>query len=130
RHFMKESESSYMQRNHLIDRTEFIDNVALCVGEDDKIYDSVIAAQAADSLLQVSGIQATFAITRRDEHTVGISARSDRTINVQVRKEELVRRGHLAYVTTQIKDISMLVEHDKVLHMSNNDEATQPETVD
>ena len=130
RHFMKESESSYMQRNHLIDRTEFIDNVALCVGEDDKIYDSVIAAQAADSLLQVSGIQATFAITRRDEHTVGISARSDGTINVQVIMEELGGGGHLANAATQIKDISVLDAREKVLEILNKDEEPQPETED
>ncbi|KRM53196.1 DHH family phosphoesterase [Ligilactobacillus araffinosus] len=130
RHFMKESESSYMQRNHLIDRTEFIDNVALCVGEDDQIYDSVIAAQAADSLLQVSGIQATFAITRRDEHTIGISARSDGTINVQVIMEELGGGGHLANAATQIKDISVLDAREKVLEILNKDEEPQSETED
>lgn len=121
RHFMKESESSYMQRNHLIDRTEFIENVAMCVGEEDRIYDPVIAAQAADSLLQVSGIQATFAITRRDEQKIGISARSDGSINVQVIMEKLGGGGHLANAATQVKDMSVEEARDEVLAILNEE---------
>ena len=126
RHFMKESESSYMQRNHLIDRTEFIENIALCVGEEDKIYDSVITAQAADSLLQVSGIQATFAITRRSNDTVGISARSDGSINVQVIMEEMGGGGHLSNAATQIKDITVDEARQKLLDTLKAEKEPQP----
>ena len=31
-----------------------------CVGEDDRVYDPVTAAQAADMLLQMDGIDASF----------------------------------------------------------------------
>ncbi|WP_179854480.1 DHH family phosphoesterase, partial [Ligilactobacillus animalis] len=54
RHFMKESVNSYMQRNHLVERTEFTEGEAICCGEEDRVYDPVIAAQVADSLLNVS----------------------------------------------------------------------------
>lgn len=117
RDFMKESEGSYMQRNHLIDRTEFLGNVAICTGEDEKVYDSVITAQAADSLMQVSGIQATFAITRRSEDMIGISARSDDSINVQVIMEEMGGGGHLANAATQIKDITVPEARKKLLEI-------------
>lgn len=128
RHFMKESSSSYMQRNHLIDRTEFIENIALCAGEDDKIYDSVITAQAADSLLQVSGIQATFAITRRDNETVGISARSDGSINVQVIMEEMGGGGHLANAATQIKNVTVTEAREQLLAILKSEKEPQPVT--
>ncbi|WP_290033179.1 DHH family phosphoesterase [Ligilactobacillus cholophilus] len=130
RHLMKESESSYMQRNHLIDRTEFIGNIALCTGEDKKIYDSVIAAQAADSLLQVSGIQATFAITRRDDETVGISARSDNSINVQIIMEKMGGGGHLANAATQIKDITVAEARERLLAILKADDEPQDATED
>ena len=66
RHFMKESVASYMQRSHLIERTEFDEQGnAICCGENGRIYDPVIAAQVADSLLGVSGVEASYVITFR-----------------------------------------------------------------
>ncbi|MCI2961400.1 DHH family phosphoesterase [Pediococcus pentosaceus] len=108
RYLLKENVDSYMQRNHLIDTMQFIeDKYAICTGEDDRMYDPVIAAQAADSLLNISGVEASFVITRRGDHAVGISARSAGTENVQVIMEELGGGGHLAMAATQIEDVSV-----------------------
>ncbi len=103
-HFMKENVDSYMNRSHLIDRVEFKeDGNAICAGEDDQIYDPVTAAQAADSLLSVSGVEASFAITRRSEDSVGISARSSGQRNVQLIMEQMGGGGHLSVAATQIE---------------------------
>ncbi|AUJ28748.1 DHH family phosphoesterase [Liquorilactobacillus hordei] len=115
-HFMKENVDNFLQRNHLIDRVEFIGNrVALCVGEKDKIYDSVIAAQAADALLNVSGVEASYVVTRRSDEKIGISARSNGKANVQVVMEELGGGGHLSNAATQLKDITIDVAKEELL---------------
>lgn len=107
RHFMKESINSYMQRNHLIERTTFDDGNAICCGEEDQVYDPVIAAQVADSLLTVSGIEASFVITKRSSGKIGVSARSNGKKNVQVIMEEMGGGGHLANAATQIADTTV-----------------------
>ncbi|KRO16464.1 DHH family phosphoesterase [Lacticaseibacillus saniviri] len=105
---LKENVDSYIQKNHLIDTIEMVaTGMALCTGEDDRIYDPVIAAQAADSLLSLSGIEAGYVITRRSEDQIGISARSLGDINVQVVMERLGGGGHLSNAATQIKDHSV-----------------------
>ena len=81
--------------------------MALCVGEDDQVYDPVTAAQAADSLLSMSGVDASFVITRREDGRVGISARSLGEINVQVYMEKLGGGGHLSNAATQIEGQSV-----------------------
>ncbi|WP_461213952.1 DHH family phosphoesterase [Lacticaseibacillus sp. GG6-2] len=102
---LKESVDSYIQKNHLIDSVEMInDNMALCTGEENTPYDPVIAAQAADTLLSLSGIDASFVVTRRPDGRVGISARSLGDINVQVIMEALGGGGHLSNAATQIDD--------------------------
>lgn len=103
-YFMKENVHSFMERNHLISTVEFLNNdkMAICAGEDDRAYDSVIVAQAADSLLQMDGVEASFAIAKRTNEQVGISARSMGDINVQIIMEKMGGGGHLTNAATQI----------------------------
>ncbi|GAB6092982.1 DHH family phosphoesterase [Furfurilactobacillus curtus] len=106
--FNKENPDSYMERNHLISRVELInDNMALIAGEDSRPYDSVTAAQAADSLLSMSGIDASFVITQRSDGRVGVSARSTGEVNVQVIMEQMGGGGHLQNAATQIEKQSV-----------------------
>lgn len=106
--FMKENVNNFMERNHLIANARFIDDkMALCTGEEDQTYDPVTAAQAADMLLQVEGIQASFVITKQENGNVHISARSTGDYNVQVVMEQMGGGGHLNNAATQISDQSV-----------------------
>ncbi|MEE6657038.1 DHH family phosphoesterase [Pediococcus acidilactici] len=123
RYLLKENVESYMQRNHLIDTVQFVDvKYAICVGEEDREYDPVIAAQAADSLLNISGVEASFVITRRSEDVVGISARSAGTENVQIIMEELGGGGHLAMAATQMKDVTVADAKNQLIALLQKDE--------
>ncbi|KIS03407.1 DHH family phosphoesterase [Paucilactobacillus wasatchensis] len=120
--FMKENVDSYLERNHLITTVDFIDDkMALCAGEDDHVYDSVTAAQTADSLLQMAGVDASFVITLRDDLTVGISARSIGDFNVQVIMEQLGGGGHLSNAATQIKDQTVTEVKEQLVAILKND---------
>ncbi|KRK88635.1 DHH family phosphoesterase [Lentilactobacillus sunkii] len=106
--FMKENIDSYLQRNHLISKVEFFHkNMALIVGEEDQVYDPVTAAQACDSLLTMSGVDASFIITKRADGLIGVSARSTGAVNVQVIMEQMGGGGHLSSGATQVSDKSI-----------------------
>ena len=68
--------------------------------------DRVAAAKAADKLLTVDGVEASFALCKI-ENTVHVSARSSGKINVQVILESLGGGGHFDSAGTQFKDISV-----------------------
>lgn len=127
--FMKENVDSYLQRNHLIETVEFInDNMALCAGEDERVYDSVTAAQTADSLLQMSGVDASFVVTQRDDGKVGISARSMGDFNVQVIMEQMGGGGHLSNAATQIADKKVSEVKQDLIEILQQDENADTET--
>lgn len=127
--YMKENVDSYLQRNHLIELVEFVnEDMALVVGEEDQTYDPVTAAQAADDLLNMSGVDASFVITRRDDGRVGISARSLGRINVQLTMEDMGGGGHLSNAATQIADKSVAEVKQQLLDILNH--ADDAETAD
>lgn len=68
--------------------------------------DRIAAAKAADKLLTVDGVMASFAICKID-NTVHVSARSNGKVNVQVILEKLGGGGHFDAAATQLKDISV-----------------------
>ena len=91
----------------------------MVAGEEKKIYDPVTAAQAADSLLNISGVEASFVITKRAENTVGISARSNGETNVQVIMEKMGGGGHLSNAATQIEGQKIAQVKDELLAILN-----------
>ena len=130
-HFMKENVQSFLQRNHLIDRVEFVGNGnAVVVGENDRAYDPVTAAQAADSLLTVSGVQASYVVTHRSEDIIGISARSNGETNVQIIMEKMGGGGHLSNAATQIEDRDILDVRKQLLELIAETEENNTEETD
>ena len=130
-HFMKENVQSFLQRNHLIDRVEFVGNGnAVVVGEKDRAYDPVTAAQAADSLLTVSGVQASYVVTHRSEDIIGISARSNGETNVQIIMEKMGGGGHLSNAATQIEDRDILDVRKQLLDLIAQTEENNTEETD
>ncbi|MBE6642998.1 MAG: hypothetical protein E7615_05040 [Ruminococcaceae bacterium] len=68
--------------------------------------DRIAAAKAADKLLTVDGVMASFAICKI-ENTVYISARSAGKVNVQIIAEKLGGGGHFDMAATQLKDVTV-----------------------
>jgi len=100
---LKENIDSFIQKSHLIETITMVNgNMAVCFGEEDQSYDPVIVAQAADTLLSLDNVEASFVISKRPDGRVGISARSLGNVNVQVIMEKLGGGGHLSDAATQI----------------------------
>ena len=75
--------------------------IAIATAKDNTIHNQVLIAQAADTLLTMDGVVASFVLAKRSEDTVGISARSLGDINVQIIMEMLNGGGHLTNAATQ-----------------------------
>lgn len=105
---MKEDIHSFLERTSLVSSLKMVrPNMAVLCGPNDKVIDPIVTAQAADTALDLQDVGASFAITRRDAATIGISARSMGKINVQLIMEKLGGGGHLSNAATQIKNKSV-----------------------
>ena len=79
--------------------------ISVCHGEDTSAP-TVVCAQAANELLNIKGIKASFVLTQYNQ-MIYISARSIDEVNVQVIMEKLGGGGHMNVAGAQLKDISM-----------------------
>lgn len=106
--FLKDDVDTYINRSELIRTVEVQDHgVAIAHGSNDKIYHPVTVAQAADELLSLEGIEASYVVAKREDNLIGISARSLGGINVQLTMEALGGGGHLTNAATQIKGVTI-----------------------
>ncbi|NJH84526.1 DHH family phosphoesterase, partial [Staphylococcus agnetis] len=107
-HFLKDDIETYIKRTELIRTVNLQDNgIAIAHGEEHQIYHPVTVAQAADELLSLDGVEASYVIAKREDDLVGISARSLGEFNVQLTMEALGGGGHLTNAATQIKDVTV-----------------------
>jgi c-di-AMP phosphodiesterase-like protein len=67
---------------------------------------TIVGAQAANELLNITGIKASFVLTEYNQ-MIYISARSIDEINVQIIMEKLGGGGHLNVAAAQLKDTSL-----------------------
>lgn len=82
------------------------DNIAISVCPSNIRNAQLIAAQAADQLLSLSGLVAAFVLSYHDGEVV-ISGRSLGEINVQMILEKLGGGGHLTVAGAQIENVSI-----------------------
>lgn len=104
----RENYSDYIREVRFRSNVEiYRDKIAITVVEDEDCAasDRLIAAKAADNLLMVNGIEASFAAVRLGD-TLHLSARSAGKINVQLIVEELGGGGHFEAAGVQMKDKS------------------------
>ncbi len=100
---LKEDMDQFIQRAELVKKARIMfDHIAIAVAEEK--LGQLLIAQAADTLLNMSGIFASFVISVRTDGVVAISARSLGQINVQVIMEKLGGGGHLTNAAAQIQN--------------------------
>ena len=108
--------TSYLEMNNLISKSEYVTKDTVVVaGSEDKEYDSVTAAKTADTLLSMAGINAAFVITKRKDQQIGISARSNGSINVQIIMENLGGGGHFTNAAVQLSNVTVAEVKEQLL---------------
>ncbi|MCA0993162.1 hypothetical protein GLW07_04455 [Bacillus hwajinpoensis] len=113
--FLREDIAQYIRRAKIIEKSHiYRSGIAIALGEKDQTYDQVLIAQAADTLLSMSGVIASFVISKRNDGKISISARSLGEVNVQIIMEGLNGGGHLTNAATQI-DSGSIEEAEEML---------------
>lgn len=80
-------------------------NIAVAVPQTPQ--DRVVVAQAADELLNISGVEVSFVVTPTDDGGANISARSIGDMNAQMIMEKLGGGGNRSAAAAQLKDTSL-----------------------
>ena len=102
-----ENIKTYKEKYKLVSASEIYRGCAVAFADDTIKDPRLVAAQAADELLGVQDVSASFVVFMTNGNTANISARSYGKINVQVIMEKLGGGGHQTMAATQMPDTSM-----------------------
>ncbi len=97
---------TYKQRSQLVSGAEIYKGCAIATSSWEFEDVRIAAAQAADELLSIQGVKASFVLYRTGSD-VNFSARSLGDVNVQVILEEFGGGGHFTMAGAQIKNVSV-----------------------
>ena len=96
-------------------------DVLLAEAKGSQCYDTVVISKAADTMLAMSGIEASFVLAKNTQGFISISARSRSKLNVQRIMEELGGGGHFNLAAAQIKDVTLLEAGEKLTEIVLNE---------
>ena len=110
----KSNVEDFIARADIIKNTKII-NKRICIAysESEISNINVVIAKAADELLNVKNVEASFVLGHKSD-TVFISARSLGQINVHVLMEKLGGGGHIDIAGAQLKKLSLEQAYNKV----------------
>lgn len=91
--------------------------IIVCKADEEDVIDRTTLAVCAQEALQIKGINACFVIGRIEQKKVGISSRSDGTINVQLLMEKLGGGGHFSGAATQFDNLTIKEVSDQLLNV-------------
>lgn len=94
---------NYHIRNKIISGARKYHNCAIALNDEETTEIRMISAQAADELLNISGVDASFVIFKLGD-AICVSARSLGAVNVQVIMEYLGGGGHQTMAAVQLKN--------------------------
>jgi len=109
-----DSIESYQAKYEIVSHAEIMDDCAIACVEHDFADVRITSAQAADELLSIQGVRASFVIFPGDG-CVSISARSLGEVNVQLIMEALGGGGHLTMAGAQLSDVDINQAKEKLI---------------
>lgn len=115
RQLFRDDFDTFVNRADVISSSKILfDNIAIGILKKE-LQDSVlIAAQSANELLDINGVEASFVLTP-SEGKIHISGRSLGSISVQIIMEILGGGGHLTSAATQIEGVDLKEAEEKLI---------------
>lgn len=109
RKLFREDANEYKARADAVSQAEIYRNafaISICTSEDLQ-SPTVVGAQAANELLNIKGVKASFVLTDY-QNQIFVSARSIDEVNVQIIMERLGGGGHMNIAGCQMEDVSLV----------------------
>ncbi|MBP2634764.1 MAG: gdpP [Firmicutes bacterium] len=117
RHLFRVDFETIKSQAAIIDNTEMPhDGVVIAICPADIKNAQTTAAQTADMLLNIEGVRVSFVLFNIDDG-IGVSARSNGEINVQVIMEQLGGGGHQSVAGTKIRNTTMQEVKTKIVEI-------------
>lgn len=114
--FFQDDLTTFINKANLVSSAKLYGHeVAISVCHDKIPNAPLIAAQAADDLLNIRGISTSFVISMNEEDVVFISGRSLGDTNVQMILEKLGGGGHMTTAGAQFKDVTLEAVHELLM---------------
>ncbi len=110
---------TYKNKCKLVSEAEIFNNYAIAYTEDNTPDIRITSAQAADELLGIENVKASF-VMYKTQNVINISARSLGDVNVQIIMEKLGGGGHLTMAACQIQDITMEEARERLISILNS----------
>ena len=107
RHLFMDSFEGMRIRSAMLASAEEVANMAFTEAPQDAKNATVIAAQTGDKLITLEGIEASFVFYVLPDGGIGVSARSQGKLNVQLIMEAVGGGGHRTVAGAQIYNMSM-----------------------
>ncbi len=101
--YIKDTFEEIQMKSHIMSNVEDIGSGIIIASVDDKLVSRSIISQVGDLLLGVKDIEAAFIISKINSEEVGVSARSNGKINVQMIMEKMHGGGHMTAAGVQVK---------------------------
>ena len=117
RHLFRVDFETMKSQANIVEHTEMpLDGVVIAVCPADIKNAQVSAAQTADMLLNIEGVRVSFVLFNTEDG-IGISARSNGDLNVQVIMEQLGGGGHQSVAGTKIKNTNAAEVKAKIIEI-------------
>jgi len=101
---LKDDLQGFLTKAEIIRHAKIVHGVyAVAAAPAGQRYSQLTIAQAADTLLDMKGVVASFVVCERTDGLIGISARSMGQVNVQLIMEALGGGGHLTNAAVQLE---------------------------
>lgn len=107
RNMFSSSIDTYKDKYEIVSRAVVVNNCAVSTVDSVVKNARLISAQAADEMLTIQNVYASFVLCYIDSKTVNISARSYGKINVQLVMEKLGGGGHQNMAAVQLADTTV-----------------------
>lgn len=111
---------AYKRKSRLIASAEIFDRCAVAAADSETDDIRIVAPQAADELLGIKGVDASFVIYKTGD-VVNISARSLGVMNVQVIMERLGGGGHQTMAAAQLKNVTEQTAKEMLVNAINQE---------
>ncbi len=116
RSMFSSSIDTYKEKHNIVAKSQIVSHCAISTIDGISKNARLLSAQAADEMLTIEDVYASFVVAQIDPKTVNISARSYGKINVQLIMEKIGGGGHQNMAAAQLADTN--VEKAKELLIS------------
>ncbi len=107
-------------RSDILSRADVVDDkimVGICPVENNLPTANIqaLAGQTADMMLMIDGVAVSYVLFSLADGGVGVSARSDGSVNVQLVMEQMGGGGHQTVAGAQVKDKSIAAVREEII---------------